>query len=203
MDVCIYNFIICTSNKLQGVHIWSLMVLWFAITMTSPSLFQTIDIPIVGKCKKKGYDSKISHLMDNSKVCLNAGSHGVPSPIHVKQSHHGGKVPTFEPQEPIKVWDLWAFVMYWLLYAKILWLVLRLVRSNFLLGPTLSTSLEPHLKECCHVDIHVIRGTEDLGPVWRGKSQLPCSQWLRFHRLTKGVWNVGLGTMCEPALTFN
>ena len=57
--------------------------------------------------------------MDNSKVCLSASSDGVPSPTHVNKSEHGGKLPTLEPQEPIKVWDLWDFVMYWLLiYAK-------------------------------------------------------------------------------------
>ena len=34
-----------------------------------------------------------------------AGSHGVPSlrPIHVSKSQHEGKVPTFEPQEIIKI----------------------------------------------------------------------------------------------------
>ena len=28
----------------------------------------------------------------------------VPSPIHVSKSRHGGKVPTFELQEIIKIW---------------------------------------------------------------------------------------------------
>jgi hypothetical protein len=28
----------------------------------------------------------------------------VPGPTHVSKSQHGGKVPTFEPQETIKIW---------------------------------------------------------------------------------------------------
>ena len=28
----------------------------------------------------------------------------VPSPTHISKSQHGGKVPTFEPQETIKIW---------------------------------------------------------------------------------------------------
>ena len=35
------------------------------------------------------------------KTILRAGSHGVPSPIHVTKSPHGGKVPTFET---IEIW---------------------------------------------------------------------------------------------------
>jgi hypothetical protein len=42
----------------------------------------------------------------------NAGGHlglvhmgsQVPSPSHVSKSQHGGKVPTFEPQETIQIW---------------------------------------------------------------------------------------------------
>ena len=41
---------------------------------------------------------------------LKAGAHGipspqsqVPSPIHVSMPHRGGKVPTIEPQETIKI----------------------------------------------------------------------------------------------------
>ena len=36
---------------------------------------------------------------------LRAGSHGsqVPRPTHVSKSQHGGKVPTFEPQETITI----------------------------------------------------------------------------------------------------
>ena len=37
---------------------------------------------------------------------LRAGSHGVPSATHVSKFQHGGKAPTFEPQEIIKIWSL-------------------------------------------------------------------------------------------------
>ena len=33
-------------------------------------------------------------------MVLRAGSHGISSPTHVNKSQHGGKGPTFEPQEP-------------------------------------------------------------------------------------------------------
>ena len=33
----------------------------------------------------------------------------VPSSTHVNKFHHGGKVPTFEPQEPIEVWSMSNF----------------------------------------------------------------------------------------------
>ena len=39
-------------------------------------------------------------------------------------------------------------------------------------------------KKWCHVDIHVILGPEDSGVVWKGKSQLRCSQRLRLHGST-------------------
>ena len=32
-----------------------------------------------------------------------ASSHGVPSHTHISKSQHGGKVPTSEPQETIKI----------------------------------------------------------------------------------------------------
>ena len=55
-------------------------------------------------------------------------------------------------------------------------------------------------KKCCHVGIHVILGTWDLGPVWSGKSQLPSSQWLSLQGLTSS--KLGLGTHCELGLEY-
>ena len=67
----------------------------------------------------------------------------VPSPPHASKSPNGGKVPTFEPQEGIKIWLIFVEVGYRLLYAKqFLGLVLR-VGFGFLLNPTLNTSPEP------------------------------------------------------------
>ena len=61
------------------------------------------------------FDPDVLHLLSSdmrtvvvkdSEDTLRAGSHGsqVPSPTHVSKSQHGGKVPTFEPQETIKIW---------------------------------------------------------------------------------------------------
>ena len=47
-----------------------------------------------------------------------ASSHGAPSPIHVTESQHGGKVPTLELQQIIKIWLIIIKVRPWLFYAK-------------------------------------------------------------------------------------
>ena len=64
--------------------------------------------------------------------------------IQSPKSQHGGKVPTFEPQEPIKVWFMSDLDS--LMQKRILGLVLQ-VGSSFLLNPTLNTSPKPHLQE--------------------------------------------------------
>ena len=106
-------------------------------------------------------------------MSLRTRSHGVQSPIHVNKFQHGGKVPTFEPQETVRVYS-------WLYYAKeFLGLVVR-VGFSFLLNQTLNTSPKSHLQKVlpcrcpCHTWDHV----------WSGKSQLPCSQQMRLHGLT-------------------
>ena len=45
---------------------------------------------------------KPSTMLSNV-ILLRAGSHGVPSLTHVGKSKHGGEVPTFQPQETIKI----------------------------------------------------------------------------------------------------
>ena len=81
---------------------------------------------------------------------LKVGLPGVPSPTHVSKSQHGGKVPTFEPQETIKIW---------LIIFKA-GLVLRF-GSSFLLDSTLNASPKPHLRKVlsCRHPCH----TWDLG----------------------------------------
>ena len=119
-----------------------------------------------------------------------ASSHGVPSPTHVSKSKHGGKVPTIEPQQIIKVWFTSIKIRSWLFHAKKLsGLVLR-VGSTFLLGPTLNIHPEPLLQKVlpCRHPCH----TWALGPMWSDKSQIPCSQWLSLHGLTSS--KVGLRT---------
>jgi hypothetical protein len=53
---------------------------------------------------------------------IKAASHGVSSP----KSQHGGKVPTFEPQESTKIWLIVIKIESLIFYAKVLMgLVLR------------------------------------------------------------------------------
>ena len=68
------------------------------------------------------------------------------SQVPSTKSQHGGKVPTFESQETIKIWLIIMKVGSWLFYGQIfLGLVLR-VGSSFLLVPTLNTSPKPYLQ---------------------------------------------------------
>jgi hypothetical protein len=71
----------------------------------------------------------------------------VPRPTHVSKSRHGGKTPTFEPQETIQMWLIVVKVGSWLVDAKIF--VGRVLRlgSSFLLDPALNTSPKPHLRK--------------------------------------------------------
>ena len=84
----------------------------------------------------------------------------VPSPPHASKSPNGGKVPTFEPQEGIKIWLIFVEVGYRLLYAKqFLGLVLR-VGFGFLLNPTLKANthnVPSHLRS-----IHAISIIENM-----------------------------------------
>ena len=97
----------------------------------------------------------------------------VPSLTHIIKSHeHGGKHPPFEPQETIKIWFL-SLELY--LYQFIENIIGACVECLVSLT-SLNTSPKPNLKRCCH--------TQNLRPMWSGKSQLPCSQPLELHRLT-------------------
>ena len=49
--------------------------------------------------------SRAFSLVWEVALSLRARSHGVPSPIHVNKFQHGGKVPTFEPQEIVRVYS--------------------------------------------------------------------------------------------------
>jgi hypothetical protein len=115
----------------------------------------------------------------------------VPSPTHVSKSQHRGKVPTSSLKKPSKYG-------YLSLKSNLDYLMKNYSPNfNWKLGLALySTQLSTQLpkltsKKCCHGGIiHAIN--LDLGPVWSGKSQLPCSQRLRLHRLTSSnlgrVW---------------
>jgi hypothetical protein len=86
--------------------------------------------------------------------------------------------------------------------------VLR-VGFGFLLDPTLNTSLELDLQEGmpCRLPCHTWDlglGTYDRDPMWGGKSQLPCSQRLRLHRLTSsGLRFRTLCPMCNGPKELN
>ena len=63
-------------------------------------------------------------------------------------------------------------------------LVLK-VGSNFLLNLTLTTCPKPHLQKVlpCRRPCHAL-GLRTWDHVSSGKSQTPCSQWLKLHGLT-------------------
>jgi hypothetical protein len=67
---------------------------------------------------------------------------------------------------------------------------------GFLLDIILNTCAKPLLQKVlpCSLPCHT------WDPVWNGKSQLPCSQWLRLLGLTSSDVDLGLGTPFELAL---
>jgi hypothetical protein len=70
----------------------------------------------------------------------------VSSPTYVNKSQHGGKVPTFEPQQTITVWFVSISFGPTLIYvSKFLGHMLR-VGFSFLLDLTLNTSPKHHLQ---------------------------------------------------------
>ena len=85
----------------------------------------------------------------------------VASPTHVSMSQHGGKVPTLDPQETMKIWLIIITVGSLLCYAKIfMGLVLR-VGSRFLLDPTLNTN--PKALPSKVLSCRQLWHTQDLG----------------------------------------
>ena len=90
-----------------------------------------------------------------------------PNPTHGSKSQHGGKGPTFEPQETIKKWLMIIKVKSWLFWAKTCAGVVLRVGSSFLLDP-LSTQV----------------------PSLNVQKVLPC-------RPPCHTWDLGLGTPCE------
>ena len=130
---------------------------------------------------KRGKSSFVYHILENRLEFLGLIHMGsqVPSPIHVSESQHGGKVPTFEPQETIKIWLSIIKVGSWSFYAKTFTgLVLR-VGSSFLFNPPLNTTPKAHLQIMSCVAMWASMsylGLKTWDPVWSGKSQLSCSQ---------------------------
>ena len=125
---------------------------------------------------------------------LRVGSHGVPSPTHVSKFQHGGKVPTFERQEPFKV-DLDHFMqknsrhLYWELGLAFC-------------STWLNTNPKPHLQEVlpcrhpCHTwDLRLGTPCEVVSPHFYILNIWDCIDWPQV------TWDLGLGTPREHAKT--
>jgi hypothetical protein len=108
---------------------------------------------------------KLSYQAHIALLVLKAGCKDritlCPKSIHVSESQHGGKVPTFELQETIKTWLIFIKIEPQLFITNIfVGLVLR-VGSIFL---EVRTKLRPNLasKKCRRVGMHPCH-TWDLG----------------------------------------
>ena len=129
----------------------------------------------------------IKHFLLNTtnhtSSLLRVSSQGVPSPTQFDNFQHGGKVPTFEPQETFKIWLLIINIGSGVIYAKIFAGIVFMIGPCFLLDPTLNTNPKPHFQKVlpsrhpCHT----------WNSMWSGKSQLACSQSLRLHGLTSSA----------------
>ena len=109
------------------------------------------------------------------------------------KSQGGGKLPTFSLEKPREYGLKYGS---WLIYAKNIGFVLWVV-SSFLLSTQLSTKFMSVTSPCKH-------SHHTWDPMRSGKPQLPSSQWLQLqlHGLTSSELGLGLGTSCEPALTY-
>jgi hypothetical protein len=84
---------------------------------------------------------------------------GSPSP----KSQHGGNVPTFEAQETIENIIILSLKLgFDYFFQKYHWGLVSRVGSRFLFDPQV---MGITFIKCCHVGIHVILQTWDLGPV--------------------------------------
>jgi hypothetical protein len=120
-----------------------------------------------------------------------------PSSTPLSKFQHGGKVPTFKPQEIIEIWFIFIKVESWLFHEK------KLVKLALKLGPTFwLTQLSwqvPSLgcENCYQVGTHYILGT---CVEW----QVPTSMLSMVEIARIGLkWpgGLGLGSPCEPALS--
>ena len=113
----------------------------------------------------------LSYLFVSGRPNLSeeAGVHNgsqVPSPTHVGKSLNmdGGELLTFEP---IEIWFIMINNGFWFFYIKYIhWDLCWELSLVFLLDPTLNSGPDrasPLNKSCCHVGVHVILMTWDLG----------------------------------------
>ena len=106
----------------------------------------------------------------------------VSSSTHVSKSQHGGKVPTLEPQETIKIWLIIIEVKSWLFYAKNFVVLVSRVGPSCLLHPNLNTSLTSrkfHVILRLKLDLGLCSGSVVIvikyGPTWVHKRGIVCA----------------------------
>ena len=120
----------------------------------------------------------------------------VPSPTHVSKAQYGGNIPSFKPQETIKTWLIIINVGSWLFMLR------HLQNLCWELGlASCSTQHKPQVSlpksYAMHASMFILH---IWGPVWSGKPQLPCSQWLEVHKLTSSSLGHWTQDPCEQAL---
>ena len=128
-----------------------------------------------------------------------ASSHGVPSPTHVSKSQYmATKSQLLSLKRPLK------FVLYSLkLDLDYLWkqswdLCWHLGLALYSTQSTTQVQVSPPKSVAMQASLSFLGlRSWELGHVWSGKSQLPCSQRLRLHGLTSGTLRLWT---CEPAL---
>ena len=148
-------------------------------------------------CKRfRSFTKNIQRKKERGMVWVlgvRAGSHEVPSPTRVSMSQHGGEVPTFESWDTNRILLIIFKVGSWLFYAKLFTRLLLRVGFIFVARPNSQHNswASPPKSDAMYASMSCL-GLRTWDPMWSGKSQLPCSQRLRLHRLTSS--DLGLST---------
>ena len=125
--------------------------------------------------------------------------HGIPSPTHDDKAQHAWRQrPNFwasrNRQNAVYIHQSRVFILLSKQSWDLCWeLGIIFARPNSQHKPQISPPKVMSCRHPCHAwDLF---RTQDLGPMWSGKSQLSCSQRLRLHRLSSsdlGTWDLGL-----------
>ena len=109
------------------------------------------------------------------------------------QVQRGGKVSTCEPRVITRIWFTIIKVGSWSCHAQIFAGLMLRAGSSFLLNPTRNTSWQASPPKSVAMQASMSwSGLRAWDPMWRPKSRLPCSQWLRLHGLTQRTKDLGL-----------
>ena len=128
-------------------------------------------------------------------LSLRADSRGVPSPTFVSMSQWRQSPHTWASrhrQNRYYYHQSWILIISCRKIARHVWRV----GSRFLLDPTLNRSPTLVSRKCC-----LVTSLSYFRPLWSGKSQRPCSQWMRLHGLTSSDLERRTWDPCEPALS--